>query len=253
MNRGEPEKRETSRLSPGSRPRVPGALDTTAASVMIRVQERERALQMSTNTKSWILALAVSLLWVQAGNASSPRTALPGGPPPDAAAQSCLEAARHALGADAEVLKCGHFTGTDALETVAAVCLKRFKETKTGVPVSKLVVLRREQAQWVVELTADRNWIRNSAGYIGIDFIDDSANLVGYRFLSSDEGPHEAPGFRFFLSFLNPHGDDEGIPIEISWNPAVGRLQELDYGHEPQAFKPEIKNPPHKFGRKSPA
>jgi hypothetical protein len=160
-------------------------------------------------------------------------------------AERCAEAARNALGPRAEVLKCGQLTGTGVLEVVAAVLLKQFRTTADGIPVSKLMVLRQIQSRWVVELTADRNPIRNSVGYLGLDFIDDSDRYSRYRISFYDEGSHKIPGFTIALFYLSPRGENEGVPVEISWNRSLGRFQEYTENHEPEGFQSENKNPQH--------
>lgn len=172
--------------------------------------------------------------------------------PTSALVQSCREAAKKALGPEAEVLNCGHLTSTRALETVAVIRLKGFRTTTDGIPVSNLVILRQEESEWSVELTADKKWIRNGAGYVGIDFIDDSADFVGYRVSFSGEGSKETSGFTVGLFYLGPNGHNEGISTDISWNQRVGRFQEYSENKDPSGFQVENKNPPHIRRRKSP-
>jgi hypothetical protein len=211
----------------------------------------KREMQVPKTQVKRVLPTIVILLGVSIASARAQSATASQGHLPDTAARSCLEAARKVLGSEAEVIKCGHLTGTDALETVAAIRLTQFKETKAdGIPVSKLVILRRERMQWAVELTADKNWIRNGVGYIGIDFIDDSDDFVGYRCLCSGEGSQDVPGFGIALFYLSPQGDNEGIDTDINWNPAVGRFQEYAFYDDPPGFKPENKNPPHIRTRK---
>jgi len=161
------------------------------------------------------------------------------------AEQDCLAAAKKALGLDAVVLQCGHLTGTVALETVAAIQLKKFSTNADGIAVSKFVVLRQERARWITELTADNYPPRNSVGYIGIDFIDDSDLQGRYRVSFDGVGSTQTPGFTIYTYYLSPRGHNEGIAVEIGWNPAVGRFEELADDQYPQKFKSEIKNPPH--------
>jgi hypothetical protein len=163
----------------------------------------------------------------------------------DSAAESCLSAAKSVLGPSAEVLKCGQLTGGNTLESVAAIRLnpKQFPSTNGGVSVSKLVVLRQGALRWDVELRADKT-ITNNAGYVGAEFIDDSAQKIGYRVSFSDRRPDDTPGFTIELSYLQPNGNPES-PIEVSWNPAIQRFQEYTANEEPVGFRPEIKNPPH--------
>lgn len=163
----------------------------------------------------------------------------------------CLEAAKEALGPTASVLRCGHLTGGEALEVAAGTKLTQFKETKDGgIAVSKLVVLRRNGSQWFTEFTADKNWMRNNVGYIGLEFIDDSFRIFGYRVFFLDRRFDDAAGFTIRLEYMIPNGEtDEGIPTEISWNPSVKRFQEFAYGEDPEGFRPEIVNPPHRQPR----
>ncbi|HET7441432.1 MAG TPA: hypothetical protein VFJ47_09030, partial [Terriglobales bacterium] len=86
---------------------------------------------------------------------------------------------------------------------------------------------------------------RNVVGYVGVDFIDDSDQRGRYRLSFFDEGSHETPGFTIAVIYLSPSGEDEGIPIEIAWNPAIGRFQEYTVDRDPEGFQPENKNPPH--------
>jgi hypothetical protein len=103
-------------------------------------------------------------------------------------------------------------------------------------------------------LTADKqNWIRNNVGYVGLEFIDDSADFIGYRVSFSGEGVRETPGFTIWLNYLSPTGHNEGVATRISWNPSVGRFQEYTENDEPVGFRPEVKSPPHhRHGQKSP-
>lgn len=155
--------------------------------------------------------------------------------------RACVDAARKALGHDAVVLKCGHLTDTKSLETVAAVRLRPSLDEGNWFAVSELVVLRQNGSEWTKEFSADRKWMRNPVGFIGIDFIDDSDPFIGYRASFSDR----AHGFCIAASYLAPDGESEGIATEICWNPAVGRFQEFSYNQDPEGFKPEVVNPPH--------
>ena len=158
--------------------------------------------------------------------------------------RSCLGAAKKALGLSAEVLKCGHLTGGDALEVVAAVPLKSVKRRGDDVPVSQLAILRERKSGWSAELSVNKQ-IKNSAGYIGIQFIDESAKELGYYVSFSDHRSDETRGFVIFLSEIAPDGNPEW-PVQISWNPVVQRFQQYAGDEEPIGFKSEIKNPPHR-------
>lgn len=161
----------------------------------------------------------------------------------DSNIEKCLAEARDVLGPEAEVLKCGRLTDAAGLETVAAIRHQHFQSGE-GIPVSKLVILRESALRWQVELNVDK-WITNHSGYLGIEFIDDSAEHVGYRVNFSDHRSDDAPGFTVQLRYLHRNGASEW-PIEISWNPAVKRFQTYAYDEDPPRFESEVKNPPHK-------
>ena len=162
----------------------------------------------------------------------------------DADIKSCLSAAKKALGPTAEVLKCGKLTGREGLEAVAALRIRRLKQTPENVAVSRLVVLRRSRSGWKKELNVHRE-ITNSAGYVGIDFIDDSSEYHGYYVSFSDHRSDDTPAFVMYLSEIEPNGDPEW-PVQIAWNPAVQRFQEYAGDRDPEGFRPELKNPSHK-------
>lgn len=159
--------------------------------------------------------------------------------------KSCLGAAKKALGPSAEVLKCGRLAGAEALEAVAAVRLRGVKDDANGVPISKLVILRRTAAHWIAELTMGQQ-IRNPVGYIGIDFIDDSETSGRYRVSFSDSRSDGSRGFTLYYYYMNPQDGVEGAGVEVSWNPRVQRFQAYSANEDPSGFKPEIKNPPHR-------
>jgi hypothetical protein len=162
--------------------------------------------------------------------------------------EDCLQAARQFLGPEAVMLKCGHLSDAGHLEAVAAIRVRGLKDDKAGIPISKLKILRRAKSQWNLELNIDKE-ITNSAGYIGIDYIDDSTSFVFYRGEISDRraiwGDREPSQFILALDFMNRAGkvDEGGIGIGIGWNPAVGRFQEIEPNGE--EFAPERKNPKH--------
>jgi hypothetical protein len=153
--------------------------------------------------------------------------------------QSCVDAAKKVLGNKAEVVRFGHLSGTDALEAVAIVNSNRFVANNDGMAVSRLAILRLEDGGWKSILDAYKN-VTNAEGYVGIDYVDDST-INGYRVSFSDEGKSS---FTVDIGYLASNGESEGLPMEISWNPAIGRYQEVERGED--VFKPEIKNPPHK-------
>ena len=160
-------------------------------------------------------------------------------------AQECLKAAQKSLGRSAIVLKCGELAGIPGLRAIAAVPVKPFHADADSIPFTKLTVLHKAGERWIPELTADNLIRRNPAGYIGIEFIDDSSPPVTPRVSFSGTRSDDSLDFAIYLTESYPDGD-ESWPIEIAWNPAVQRFQEYSTDHEPLGFRPEVKNPPHK-------
>jgi hypothetical protein len=162
--------------------------------------------------------------------------------------ESCLQAARKMLGPGGEVLKCGHLNNATTLETIIATRVPGLKDDKHGISVSRLLVLRRNKSQWDIELTVDKE-IKNSAGFIGVNFIDDSHPCPYYRVNFSDQGAKwgdRSPSlFTMVLVSITQQGkvDEDDLGLGIGWNPAVGRFQEIEPNGEEFAF--EKKTPKH--------
>jgi hypothetical protein len=156
--------------------------------------------------------------------------------------QGCLDAARRLLGLQAEIIRYGRLNGPEAPEAV--VKLGNLATTKEGIPISRLVVLRFEAPIWKPVLDVSKQ-ITNAAGYIGIDYIDDSYVFHGYRLVLKNQRPDGKPGITMDLSYLNGGGGVEGIPVEVAWNDKVGRYQEFAANEDPAGFKPELKSPRH--------
>lgn len=70
----------------------------------------------------------------------------------------CLDAAKNALGVDAQVAKCGHLIGDSSLVVVAVVRLEqpgnRKQNADGGTTVSRLVILQKGGSEWRTELDA---------------------------------------------------------------------------------------------------
>jgi len=156
--------------------------------------------------------------------------------------QACLDAIKMALGPGASVLRYGALNTTSAPEVIAAVKLKSFPAHADCTPVSRMVILRLEKSGWKTILDASKQ-IKNSEGYVGIDYIDDSSSSPGYCLQMSDHRSDSAHVFTIFMSYLNKAGDIEGSSIEISWNSKLDRYQEFA---DVEGFLPEVKNPPHR-------
>jgi hypothetical protein len=201
---------------------------------------------MSKTRASWMSTLLALLLCWSGVSTSLHAATIPAKSHLSAKAeQDCVTAAKNALGSDAVVLQCGHLTGTSSLETVAAIQLKKFGTNADGIAVSKFVVLRQDRERWIKELTADNYPPRNRVGYIGIDFIDDSDLQGRYRVSFDGVGSTQTPGFSIGVFYMSQSGHNEGVPVEIRWNPIVARFQEYTENRDPEGFQPENKNPPH--------
>ena len=158
--------------------------------------------------------------------------------------QSCLDAVRRLLGPRAEIVKYGGLNGPSVLEAVAIQRLGKPGRGDEAIPISRLIILRLEASAWKLILDVSENKT-NEAGYVGIDYIDDSYEFHGYQLLLADHSSDGEVGFTVELIYLNAGGVPEGAPIEIAWNSKVGRYQEYAANEDPVGFKPESKNPPH--------
>jgi hypothetical protein len=149
------------------------------------------------------------------------------------------------LGIHAQVLRCGELNTPGIQEVVAVLPAKYPSSSGSSLKIWKLVVLRHEPSGWRTALTASRE-IQNEAGYIGLEYIDDGFDFMGYQLNLSDEDTHGKKTFDIYLIYIErPDGGSDQIGIDIAWNPAVGRYQEVPLGEDSDSFKPEIKNPPH--------
>ena len=109
--------------------------------------------------------------------------------------------------------------------------------------ISDLAILRLVGKTWKPVLRASKS-ITNDDGYIGIDY-DDSFRFHGYEVAFADKRGDGKPAFAMTLTYLTSKLDRDGIPVEIGWNPTVGRYPEFSANQE--GFKPELKNPPHRW------
>jgi hypothetical protein len=159
--------------------------------------------------------------------------------------QSCLEAARKALGARAVVLKCDVLDTPGIREVIAVLPAKLPHNEVTGMAILKMVILRHELKRWRPALMVARQ-IRNRVGYIGIEYIDDYSPFYGYWLRFSDTRSDGKKAFDIDLTWIDSaNGTTESASTEIAWNPLIGRYQEFTVNQDPEGFQPEVKNPPH--------
>ena len=160
--------------------------------------------------------------------------------------ERCTAGAKSVLGDSASVLRCGDLTARGGLEAIAVTPLSGVTQSQGQVAVSRVVVIRKGSSRWSTELNAQKQ-ITNPVGYLGIDYIDDSYSPPGYLLAVQDHRSDNSPGLTLWFTEISPKGEnDEATPIEVSWNPAVSRFQEFTTNQDPQGFRSEIKNPPHR-------
>ena len=179
-------------------------------------------------------------------SAPIPEASAPQAPVGESDRESCTQAGRGLFGPNSEMLKCGRFSDRDHLEAVVAIRVHGLNDNKDGIPVSKLAILRRSNARWEAALNVDGDRGTNSAGFVGINFIDDSHPFPYYRaFFPSQWGSRSQSEFTLGLRSMTRDGkvDEEGSPTAIGWNPVVGRFQEIEPNGE--EFAPETKAPEH--------
>jgi hypothetical protein len=158
--------------------------------------------------------------------------------------EECRGAARKALGSSVIVVKCGELNSPGVLEVLAALKAD-FSSRPTSIAIRKMVILRKNPSGWHTSLTVGRE-IRNEAGYVGIDYIDDYYHFHGYWLTLSEKPLGPKAGLSFsLLNTDSADGSSEQVSTEIAWNPNVGRYQEWTYFKDPAGFASEIKHPQH--------
>jgi len=165
-----------------------------------------------------------------------------------------LSAAKKALGTEVKVVRCGALN-TPAVQEVVAVLQANFPpHPGNGVAIRKMEILRKEKSGWRISLTATKE-VKNEAGYVGLNYIDDYSHYFGYWLTLSDTRSDGTKAMLIdLLDIEKADGSSEASSTEFAWNPEVGRYQEWAYDQDPEGFRPEIKNPPHwKPGVKLPA
>ncbi len=140
-----------------------------------------------------------------------------------------------ALGSGAQVIRFGHLSDPDSVEAIGAVPAPGMRESSDGIPISRLAMLRQNGTEWTTVLLAD-NTIRNDSGLIANTFQGGTplyrVNLFRRRFEDGRE--------RFVIQLIpiKKTGERVGSPVNVSWNPSVGRYQQISL--EGYGFQPEI-------------
>jgi hypothetical protein len=157
--------------------------------------------------------------------------------PEDAAT---TEAAVRAIGSGAIVVRSGHLSSPDQNEAIAVVDggSTSFETKRT---VSRLVVLRQNGSNWTAALTVDKV-IRNPQGFLGVTSLDQlrRSDIYKVNFFKRtfDDGKDR---FVIQLTPTNADGKAAAPSVYVSWNPLVGRYQQIslqNYGFEPEIHEP---------------
>jgi hypothetical protein len=155
--------------------------------------------------------------------------------------RAVIEAATNILGPGATILQFGHLSAPDQNEAVAAVTASAESNPSGAVTVSKLVILRDKNSGWTPDLKVDKV-IRNSQGFLGATSIDQlrpsalyKVSLFTHQF---DDGKNR---FVIQLTPADADGRPTGASVYVSWNPLVGRYQQISlqgYGFDPEIHEP---------------
>ncbi len=72
----------------------------------------------------------------------------------------------------------------------------------------------------------------------------------GFEISTAGRRSDNVKRFTMFLTYLSAKGLPQGVPIEISWNPAAGRFQEFAPDElDPPGYKKELANSPTRKGQ----
>jgi hypothetical protein len=155
--------------------------------------------------------------------------------------EGALDAAHQVLGNYAVIVRYGELNRPGLTEAVAVV--KRGPNSASaGQPITDLAVLQFRDGAWKVALSTDKYGAKNSLGYLGVAFLNDSISKASFhlKLLQRAEGKSR---FTLLLTTDGRDGRTErAVPVAIAWNPAVERYEALnDHGAK---FLPEVANPP---------
>jgi hypothetical protein len=131
--------------------------------------------------------------------------------------QSCAAAAIAALGPEADVLRCGTWSGVGSPQALAVLKLKSVPSSKGCMPVSRMIILGLDARGWKTVLDGAKE-IQNPVGYIGLDFIDDSYQFLGYCLDAEDQRSDGGPGLTFSrCAHVSSYSQRERVPLVPSY------------------------------------
>jgi hypothetical protein len=126
------------------------------------------------------------------------------------------------------------------LESIAAITFRPKSHAIHGTFARDLVILRRDGGEWKIALRATR-LSKNSAGFVGIDYIDDCSPFWANSVEFWEKRPDGQKGLVVSIQWRAFENDTDPIPTDIAWDNATGRYREITG----DGFQPEVKNPPH--------
>jgi hypothetical protein len=160
--------------------------------------------------------------------------------------QQCSALIKNA-GPKLQIIRSGDLIGDGAREYVAAQRMEL--QPKKGFYISRLLVVRTQAGHCAIVLDVGKDGPKNPKGYVGIEYIDDSASFYGYKFEfgTVPKDPEFKQNYKclLFFDWLNNKHEPEGEGLIIAWNETVGRFQEVDSSWD--FFKPEVVNPSHHY------
>ena len=144
-----------------------------------------------------------------------------------------LNVATKVLGGSAAVVRYGALSDADSLEAIAVVPVPSPSGDKKELTVSQLIVFRREGDGWVNSLSVGSK-ILNPGGRIAGNFGSNPLFRVAFSTRRFEEGRVR---FVIQLTPIESAGKFIAPTIYISWNPMVGRYQQISlqgYGFQPE-------------------
>ena len=144
-----------------------------------------------------------------------------------------LNVATKVLGGSARVVRYGPLSDPDSLEAIAVTPAPSPLATRNEVTISQMIVFRREGDGWVNSLSVGSKII-NPNGRIAGNFGSNPRYRAAFFNRRFEDGRER---FVIQLSPIDSAGKSIAPPVYISWNPMVGRYQQISlqgYGFQPE-------------------
>jgi len=144
-----------------------------------------------------------------------------------------LNVATKVLGGSATVVRYGSLSDPDSLEAIAVTPAPSPSAARNEVTISQMIVFRREGDGWVNSLSVGSKII-NPNGRIAGNFGSNPRYRAAFFNRRFEDGRER---FVIQLSPIDSAGNSIAPPVYISWNPMVGRYQQISlqgYGFQPE-------------------